>query len=132
MQEAIDCRRWSKSMVSRAIRAASTLLDELLNAQAYRLAFWRVAAEEINYRRFFDMNDLAAIRQEVPEVFETTHRLLLELGAQRRGDRSANRSPGRSLFAERIFRKIAERCATDLKTSVPVTAGTFTWRWKRS
>jgi (1->4)-alpha-D-glucan 1-alpha-D-glucosylmutase len=54
-------------------------LDELLNAQAYRLAFWRVAAEEINYRRFFDVNHLAAIRQEVPEVFEATHKLLFDL-----------------------------------------------------
>jgi (1->4)-alpha-D-glucan 1-alpha-D-glucosylmutase len=54
-------------------------LDELLNAQSYRLAFWRVAAEEINYRRFFDVNDLAAIRMEVPEVFEATHRFLFEL-----------------------------------------------------
>src|SRR5438067_6099153 len=54
-------------------------LDELLNAQSYRLAFWRVAAEEINYRRFFDVNDLAAIRMELPEVFEATHGLLLEL-----------------------------------------------------
>src|SRR5436189_210524 len=45
-------------------------LDELLNAQSYRLAFWRVAAEEINYRRFFDVNDLAAIRVELPEVFD--------------------------------------------------------------
>ena len=54
-------------------------LDALLNEQAYRLAFWRVAAEEINYRRFFDVNDLAAIRVEVPEVFEEAHRLLLEL-----------------------------------------------------
>jgi (1->4)-alpha-D-glucan 1-alpha-D-glucosylmutase len=54
-------------------------LDELLNAQSYRLAFWRVAAEEINYRRFFDVNDLAAIRMEVPEVFEAAHRFLLEL-----------------------------------------------------
>ncbi|HKP92686.1 MAG TPA: malto-oligosyltrehalose synthase, partial [Chthoniobacterales bacterium] len=54
-------------------------LDSLLNDQAYRLAFWRVAAEEINYRRFFDVNDLAAIRMEVPEVFDATHRLLLEL-----------------------------------------------------
>src|SRR5207237_679286 len=41
-------------------------LDELLNAQSYRLAFWRVAAEEINYRRFFDVNDLAAIQMELP------------------------------------------------------------------
>ena len=39
-------------------------------AQAYRLAYWRVAAEEINYRRFFDINDLAAIRMEDPAVFE--------------------------------------------------------------
>ena len=54
-------------------------LDELLNAQSYRLAFWRVAAEEINYRRFFDVNDLAAIRVELPEVFDAIHRLILEL-----------------------------------------------------
>jgi (1->4)-alpha-D-glucan 1-alpha-D-glucosylmutase len=54
-------------------------LDELLNAQSYRLAFWRVAAEEINYRRFFDVNDLAAIRMELPEVFEAAHQLVLDL-----------------------------------------------------
>ena len=54
-------------------------LDSLLSDQAYRLAFWRVAAEEINYRRFFDINDLAAIRMELPAVFEEAHRLLLEL-----------------------------------------------------
>jgi len=56
-------------------------LDALLNEQAYRLAFWRVAAEEINYRRFFDVNDLAAIRMEVPEVFAEVHRLLFDLVA---------------------------------------------------
>jgi (1->4)-alpha-D-glucan 1-alpha-D-glucosylmutase len=54
-------------------------LDELLNAQSYRLAFWRVAAEEINYRRFFDVNDLAAIRVELPKVFDAIHHLVLEL-----------------------------------------------------
>ena len=54
-------------------------LDELLNAQSYRLAFWRVAAEEINYRRFFDVNDLAAIRMELPDVFDAAHELLLDL-----------------------------------------------------
>jgi (1->4)-alpha-D-glucan 1-alpha-D-glucosylmutase len=54
-------------------------LDELLNAQSYRLAFWRVAAEEINYRRFFDVNDLAAIRVELPKVFDAIHRFVLEL-----------------------------------------------------
>src|SRR6266478_453773 len=54
-------------------------LDELLNAQSYRLAFWRVAAEEINYRRFFDVNELAAIRMELPEVFDAAHELVLDL-----------------------------------------------------
>jgi (1->4)-alpha-D-glucan 1-alpha-D-glucosylmutase len=57
-------------------------LDELVRAQGYRLAYWRVAAEEINYRRFFDINDLAAIRMEQPEVFAATHRLILRLLAE--------------------------------------------------
>ena len=54
-------------------------LHELLERQCYRLAYWRVAADDINYRRFFDVNDLAALRMENPQVFEATHRLLLEL-----------------------------------------------------
>jgi (1->4)-alpha-D-glucan 1-alpha-D-glucosylmutase len=54
-------------------------LETLLNAQSYRPAYWRVAAEEINYRRFFAINELAAIRQEVPGVLNATHRLLFEL-----------------------------------------------------
>jgi (1->4)-alpha-D-glucan 1-alpha-D-glucosylmutase len=54
-------------------------LDTLLNHQAYRLAYWRVAAEEINYRRFFDVNDLAGVRVERPRVFDATHRLILRL-----------------------------------------------------
>ncbi len=55
------------------------LLDRLLADQAYRLSYWRVAAEEINYRRFFDINDLAAIRMEDPNVFREAHRLILTL-----------------------------------------------------
>ncbi|HSO06194.1 MAG TPA: malto-oligosyltrehalose synthase, partial [Pelomicrobium sp.] len=54
-------------------------LDTLLDAQPYRLAYWRVASDEINYRRFFDINDLAALRMENPEVFAFTHRLVLQL-----------------------------------------------------
>src|SRR5262249_52946656 len=50
-------------------------LDALLDDQAYRLSYWRVAAEEINYRRFFDVNELAAIRTEDPAVFTTIHQL---------------------------------------------------------
>ncbi|RMH02998.1 MAG: malto-oligosyltrehalose synthase, partial [Nitrospirae bacterium] len=55
------------------------LLDALLRDQAYRLAFWQVAAEEINYRRFFDVNQLAAIRMENPQVFEAVHQLVFDL-----------------------------------------------------
>ncbi|HEV7868484.1 MAG TPA: malto-oligosyltrehalose synthase [Chthoniobacteraceae bacterium] len=54
-------------------------LDALIDEQPYRLSSWKTAAEEINYRRFFDVNTLAAIRMELPEVFEAAHRLLLEL-----------------------------------------------------
>ncbi len=54
-------------------------LDTLLTDQAYRLAFWRVASEEINYRRFFDINQLAAIRVEQPEVFQQTHEFIFSL-----------------------------------------------------
>jgi len=57
-------------------------LHELLEAQAYRLAHWRVSAEEINYRRFFDVNDLVGVRMENPRVFEATHRLLRRLLAE--------------------------------------------------
>ena len=53
-------------------------LDALMRDQNFRLAFWRVATEEINYRRFFDINELAAIRMEDPRVFDATHALVLE------------------------------------------------------
>jgi (1->4)-alpha-D-glucan 1-alpha-D-glucosylmutase len=59
-------------------------LHDLLERQAYRLAFWRVAADEINYRRFFDINELAAIRMEDPEVFARTHRLVGQWIAERK------------------------------------------------
>ena len=54
-------------------------LEELLAEQAYLLCFWRVAADEINYRRFFDINELAAIRVEEPEVFTSVHELVFRL-----------------------------------------------------
>ena len=55
------------------------LLDALLNDQAYRMAYWRVASEEINYRRFFDINELAAIRMEEKIVLDESHRLVFRL-----------------------------------------------------
>jgi (1->4)-alpha-D-glucan 1-alpha-D-glucosylmutase len=56
-------------------------MAELVDRQWYRLAHWRVADEELNYRRFFDVDTLAAIRVEDPEVFDATHELLLGLVA---------------------------------------------------
>ena len=53
-------------------------LHELIKAQAFRLAYWRVAADDINYRRFFDINDLAGLRMENPAVFEATHRTVMQ------------------------------------------------------
>ena len=61
-------------------------LDELLANQAYRLSFWRVASDEINYRRFFDINELAALSQERLEVFQATHELILRLLGQGKVD----------------------------------------------
>ncbi|MBJ6125951.1 malto-oligosyltrehalose synthase [Microvirga splendida] len=54
-------------------------LHRLLEAQAYRLSFWRVASSDINYRRFFDINTLAGIRVEIPHIFEESHELILRL-----------------------------------------------------
>jgi len=56
-------------------------LHELLEKQVYRLSYWRVAGEEINYRRFFDVNELAAVRIEDPSVYRAAHRLVLDLVA---------------------------------------------------
>ena len=52
-------------------------MDRLIAQQAYRLADWRVASDDVNYRRFFDVNTLAALRMEQAGVFEATHRLVL-------------------------------------------------------
>lgn len=54
-------------------------LGELVDRQHYRLAYWRVANEELNYRRFFDVGTLAAVRVEDPAVFDATHALLTDL-----------------------------------------------------
>src|SRR5438045_2531924 len=94
-------------------------LDSLLNDQSYRLAFWRVAAEEINYRRFFDVNDLAAIRMELPEVFDATHRLLLDLirGGAVTGVRVDH--PDGLYLPREYFEKLQRRCAAALGIPLP-------------
>jgi (1->4)-alpha-D-glucan 1-alpha-D-glucosylmutase len=88
------------------------LLHELLEAQAFRLAYWRVASDEINYRRFFDINDLAGLRTENPEVFEATHRLIFEMIG--RGDVHGLRIDhpdglyGPAQYYERLQHRVAE------------------------
>ncbi len=57
-------------------------LHELLEQQPWRLAFWRVSSEEINYRRFFDINDLVGLRMENAEVFAATHGLIRRMLAR--------------------------------------------------
>ncbi len=54
-------------------------LHQLLEKQIYRLSNWRTAANEINYRRFFDVNHLVGIHMENPDVFQQTHALILKL-----------------------------------------------------
>jgi len=53
------------------------LLEKLLSKQLYRLSYWKVATEEINFRRFFGINDLISLRMENEEVFNYTHSLIL-------------------------------------------------------
>ncbi|HTC80492.1 MAG TPA: malto-oligosyltrehalose synthase, partial [Acidimicrobiia bacterium] len=60
-----------------AINADPDRLDALLERQNYRLAFWRTAGRELDYRRFFDIHTLAALRMEDEAVFVDTHELLI-------------------------------------------------------
>nr|WP_283254262.1 malto-oligosyltrehalose synthase [Ramlibacter paludis] len=82
----VACHEWLARWIAACVQhlngqpgdpASFDALDALISTQAYRLADWRVASDDVNYRRFFDVNTLAALRQERPEVFEATHRKVL-------------------------------------------------------
>ena len=94
-------------------------LEQLLCDQAYRLSFWRVAVDEINYRRFFDINELAAIRVEDREVFEAVHKLAFDL--IREGYVSGLRidHPDGLLDPERYFQELQKACLSACGTSGP-------------
>src|SRR5881398_1053814 len=94
-------------------------LDQLLNAQSYRLAFWRVAAEEINYRRFFDINDLAAILIELPKVFDAVHRFLLDLVSAGAVTGIRIDHPDGLYLPGEYFEKLQQRCAKALGIALP-------------
>jgi (1->4)-alpha-D-glucan 1-alpha-D-glucosylmutase len=87
-------------------------LHELLDAQFYRLAWWRLARTELNYRRFFTINELIGLRVEDPEVFEATHTTMLRLIAD--GVLSGLRVDHPDGLADPggYFRRLAERSGT--------------------
>ncbi len=65
--------------VVRSISRDPDALHDLLDQQHYRLAWWQLSRERLDHRRFFTITELAGVRQELGSVFETTHRLVLDL-----------------------------------------------------
>jgi (1->4)-alpha-D-glucan 1-alpha-D-glucosylmutase len=78
-QELLEHPEWADAVdgVLKEINQSADRIDELLERQNYRLAFWRVASQDIDYRRFFDINTLVGLRMEDERVFEDTHALVL-------------------------------------------------------
>jgi (1->4)-alpha-D-glucan 1-alpha-D-glucosylmutase len=73
-------RRWIDARLAHFARRGSAAgLHRVLERQHWRLAFWRVADDEINYRRFFNVNELAGLRVERAELFDNIHRLVFRL-----------------------------------------------------
>lgn len=89
-----------------------TLLHDLLEAQPWRIANWRVASDEINYRRFFDINDLAGLRMEDNHVFEATHQFALELVAEGKVDGLRIDHPDGLYDPTQYFQRLQDRVAT--------------------
>ena len=104
---------------ARATRAASTGWRRCSADQAYRLSFWGVAAEEINYRRFFDINDLAAIRVELPQRAGRRSRQGVPAAARGQGDRPAHRPRRRPDRSRPLPRAPAARLRRRLGRSGP-------------
>jgi len=98
--------------------ASFDALHDLLESQAYRLAYWRVASDEINYRRFFDVNDLAALRMENDAVFEATHRNVLDLLAEGKIDGLRIDHPDGLYHPAQYFRRLQQRAGAASFTSL--------------
>jgi (1->4)-alpha-D-glucan 1-alpha-D-glucosylmutase len=99
-------------------------LHELLERQCYRLAYWRVAADDINYRRFFDVNDLAALRMENDAVFEATHRLVLELLREGKLDGLRIDHPDGLYDPAQYFEKLQEHAGRAMRDAAELHAST--------
>lgn len=100
--------------------ASFDALHELLELQAYRLAYWRVASDDINYRRFFDVNSLGALRVENEAVFEAIHKLLLELVGQGKIDGLRVDHPDGLYDPAEYFRRLQKRVADVTANTAPL------------
>jgi len=89
-------------------------LHELIKAEPYRFAQWRAAADDINYRRFFDINDLAALRTENDTVFNETHKLILQLLAEGKVDGLRVDHPDGLYDPARYFETLRDRLRAEL------------------
>ncbi len=93
-------------------------LDQLLDAQAYRVAFWRVASDEINYRRFFDINELAALNMERLEVFDETHELIFRFLCEGKIDGLRIDHPDGLYDPKQYLQRLQQRYALELARNV--------------
>ena len=96
-------------------------VHNLLEEQTYRLAYWRVSADEINYRRFFDVNDLAAVCVEKPDVFSNTHNFILDLVQNKRIDGIRLDHPDGLLNPTEYYKKLQHEIAKRLDISFDIT-----------
>jgi len=107
--------------------ASFDLLDQLLDQQAYRLSYWRVASDEINYRRFFDINELAALNMEQPEVFTAAHELVFRLLSRGKVDGLRIDHPDGlydpKQYLQRLQRHYLLACAREVFDADPENAG---------
>ncbi len=92
-------------------------LHQILEEQAFRLVYWRVASDEINYRRFFSVNDLAGIRVEDEQVFDETHQLVLDLVRQGKVDGLRLDHPDGLHDPAGYFRKLQQKAGEALDAS---------------
>jgi (1->4)-alpha-D-glucan 1-alpha-D-glucosylmutase len=97
-------------------------LEQLLKQQAYRLAYWKVAADEINYRRFFDVNELAALSMEREDVFEAAHQLIFRLLSEEKLDGLRIDHPD-GLFDPKQYLQRLQRHFLRARTQEPKTEG---------
>jgi (1->4)-alpha-D-glucan 1-alpha-D-glucosylmutase len=100
----------TRALDAAKLRKDPLALHKLLERQSYRLSYWRVAADEINYRRFFEIVDLAALRQEERAVFDATHALVAKLCRRPGVDGLRIDHPDGLADPQRYFERLAGLC----------------------